>query len=243
MNNKVVFITGSTRGIGRAIAIKYASMGCSVIINGVKNKEALESLEAELKTYGGLVYGFLGDLSDYETAKKCFDMIYSHFTKIDILINNAGISYVGLFTDMKPSEIKHVMDTNLMSAMNCCHLCVPSMVHEKSGEIIQISSVWGVTGASCEVVYSASKGALNSFTKALAKELAPSNIHVNALACGMIDTDMNACFTKEDKDAIAEEIPAGRIASPKEVAEFVYKLTSDNTYLTRKVINFDGTWI
>ncbi|MBE5960597.1 MAG: SDR family NAD(P)-dependent oxidoreductase [Lachnospiraceae bacterium] len=243
MNNQVVFITGSTRGIGRAIALKYASMGCSVIINGVRSEDALRSLEEEIKAYGVKVLSFLGDLSDYDTARRCFDMIYSHFPKVDILINNAGISYVGLFTDMKPEEMKHVIDTNLMSTMNCCHLCVPHMVHEKSGEIIQISSVWGVTGASCEVAYSASKGALNTFTKALAKELAPSNIHVNAIACGMIDTDMNACFSAEDKDAIAEEIPAGRIASPNEVAEFVYKLTDHNTYMTAQVINFDGGWI
>lgn len=243
MKNKVVFITGSTRGIGKALALKYASKGYSVVINGITNLESLHELETNIKSFGVPCLSFLGDLGDYEKANACFALIKQHFGGVDVLINNAGISYVGLFTDMTPTNMQRVIQTNLMAAMNCSHLAIPSMLIKKSGEIIQISSVWGVTGASCEVVYSASKGALNSFTKALAKELAPSNIHVNAIACGMIDTDMNACFTKEEKAAIEEEIPIGRMATPSEVADFVYSITKNNTYLTAQVIHYDGGWI
>jgi len=162
---------------------------------------------------------------------------------LDILINNAGISYIGLFTEMTPDDWRKVIDTNLTSVFNCCRLASPSMIARKSGKIINISSVWGSVGASCEVAYSASKGGINAFTKALAKELAPSNIQVNAVACGVIDTEMNRCFTEEDKQALIEEIPANRMGRSDEVAELVYQLTTGNEYLTGQIIHLDGGWI
>lgn len=243
MKKKVALITGSTRGIGRAIAIKLAKEGYCVVINGVKNGELLSQLEHEIKSYGSDCLSYLGDIGSYENACELFHLIKERFGSIDIVINNAGISYVGLFTDMSKKDWDKLISTNLNSIFNCCHLAVPSMISQKAGKIINISSVWGCVGASCEVAYSATKGAVNSFTKALAKELAPCNIQVNAIACGAIDTDMNRCFSIEEIRMIEEEIPSGRMGSVDEVAELVFDLCKGHSYLTGQIIKFDGAWI
>ena len=162
---------------------------------------------------------------------------------MDVLINNAGISHIGLLTDMTYEQWQDGIQTNLTSCFLTCKYVVPGMVRQKSGKIINISSVWGNVGASMEVAYSASKGGINSFTKALAKELGPSNIQVNALACGVIDTDMNRCFDEADMQALIEEIPADRIGKPEEVAFLVGQLATQNTYLTGQIITLDGGWI
>lgn len=243
MKTKVALITGSTRGIGRAIAMKLAQEGYSVIINGINNHELLLQLERELKSYGCDCLSFLGDMGSYEMASELFQQIEQRFGSIDIVINNAGISYVGLFTDMRKQDWDKLISTNLDSIFNCCHFAVPTMVSKKYGKIINISSVWGCVGASCEVAYSATKGAVNSFTKALAKELAPSNIQVNAIACGAIDTDMNQCFTIDDLQMLEDEIPSGRMGKAEEVADLVFDLCKGHTYLTGQVIKFDGAWI
>ena len=143
---------------------------------------------------------------------------------------------------MTPDEWQRVMNVNIGSVMNLCHLVIPSMVHRHHGRIINISSVWGNVGASCEAVYSASKGAINSFTKALAKELAPSNIQVNAVACGAIDTEMNQWLEEDELIQLVEEIPAGRLGQAEEVADFVYHLGYKGTYLTGQIISMDGGW-
>lgn len=243
MKKKVALITGSTRGIGRAIAVKLAKEGYCVVINGVKNGELLSQLEHEIKSYGSDCLSFLGDIGCYETACELFHLIKERFGSVDIVINNAGISYVGLFTDMSKKDWDMLISTNLNSIFNCCHLAVPSMISNKAGKIINISSIWGCVGASCEVAYSATKGAVNSFTKALAKELAPSNIQVNAIACGAIDTDMNRCFSEEEIRMIEEEIPSGRMGRADEVAELIYDLCKGHSYLTGQIIKFDGAWI
>jgi 3-oxoacyl-[acyl-carrier protein] reductase len=164
------------------------------------------------------------------------------FGQIDVLINNAGISYIGLLTDMTIDDWNRIVATNLSSVFSTCRCTVPSMVSAKSGCIINISSVWGNIGASCEVAYSACKGGINSFTKALGKELAPSNIRVNAIACGVIDTEMNHCFSREERDALVEEIPAGRMGTPEEVAALALTLTDSPAYLTGQVLTLDGGW-
>ena len=164
------------------------------------------------------------------------------FSKIDVLVNNAGISYIGLLTDMQIEDWNHIVATNLTSVFSTCRCCVPSMVSQKSGKIISISSVWGNVGASCEVAYSASKGAVNSFTKALAKEVAPSGISVNAIACGTIDTSMNACFSAEERADLESEIPCGRYGTPVETAELAYAIVSQSPYLTGQIITLDGGW-
>ena len=160
-----------------------------------------------------------------------------------MLVNNAGISYVGLLTDMSNQDWDHILHTNLSSVFYCSRAAIPHMVFQKSGKIINISSMWGRTGASCEAAYSATKAGVNGLTMALAKELAPSNIQVNAIACGVIDTEMNACFTDEERSILREEIPAGRFGTPEEVAALVLDLARQHTYLTGQIIGLDGGYI
>ncbi|MDU6266690.1 MAG: SDR family oxidoreductase [Anaerocolumna aminovalerica] len=243
MQNKTVLVTGSSRGIGKAIAIKYAKEGYSVIINCAHREEELLAAKKEIERYQVPCLSFLGDISNYDVAARLFQQVSNTFGHLDVLVNNAGISYIGLFTEMTPSDWHKVIDTNLTSVFNCCRLAAPLMISRKSGKIINISSVWGLAGASCEVAYSASKGGIHAFTKALAKELAPSNIQVNAIACGVIDTEMNGFLSAEDKDSLVEEIPANRFGTSEEVGELVYQLTHGNEYLTGQIISLDGGWI
>lgn len=240
---KTVLITGASRGIGRAIALRYAKEGYKVVINCVKNKELLEKTKKEMEDCHTSCLSFIGDVGDYEFCSSMFQKIKKTFGSPDILINNAGISYIGLLTDMEISDWEHIVRTNLTSVFNCCRLAVPGMLHQKEGKIINISSVWGNAGASCEVAYSATKGGINAFTKALAKELAPSNIQVNAIACGAIDTEMNHFLSPEELSALTDEIPVGRLGRAEEVADLVYSLTQKNQYLTGQIIGLDGGWI
>ncbi|MBD5542881.1 MAG: SDR family NAD(P)-dependent oxidoreductase [Lachnospiraceae bacterium] len=237
---RTAFLTGASRGIGRAIAIALAKEGYDLYLVCHTQKELLLSLmEALEREYQISCTGFVGDISDYQFVEQCF----LNIKRLDVLINNAGVSYVGLFQDMTPEEWKQILDTNLSSAFYTSKLAVTNMIQQKSGKIINISSVWGNAGASTEAAYSASKGGLNSFTKALAKELAPSNIQVNAIALGMMDTDMNNCFSMEEKASIIEDIPAGRMGNPKEAAELVINLIKSPAYLTGQIITLDGGWL
>lgn len=241
--NKTVLITGASRGIGKAIAHRFAQEGYSLIINSCNSSDALYQLKQELESsYSINVFASVGNIGDSDYVAALFQELKEHFSGVDILINNAGISHVGLLSDMEISEWKNLIDINLSSAFYTAKQAIPYMLSKQEGKIINISSVWGNVGASCEVAYSASKGGLNSFTKALAKELAPSNIQVNAIACGCIDTAMNDCFSLEEKKTLADEIPAGRFGAPEEVAELVYSLSTNHNYLTGQVITLDGGW-
>lgn len=242
MNRKTVLITGSSRGIGKAIAVKFAKKGYNVVINCAHREEELLKTKAEIETYQVSCLAFLGDIGDYDATQELFRQIKKQYGHIDVLVNNAGISFVGLFTDMKPEDWNKVITTNLTSVYNCCTLAIPEMVKNQSGKIINISSVWGNVGASCEVAYSASKGGMNALTKALAKELAPSNIQVNAVACGAIDTEMNQFLADDELMVLTEEIPASRLGRAEEVADLVYHLAYKNEYLTGQVITLDGGW-
>ena len=217
-----VLITGSSRGIGRETALVFAQNGWNVAIHGYRHPECLASLEQNIKRFG----------------VQCL----SHFGKLDCLVNNAGISRVGLFTDTTEKDWQEIFHINVMPMFASCKSVLPHMIRRQSGTILNVSSVWGDTGASCEVLYSAAKGAVNTFTKALAKEVAPSNISVNAVAFGMIDTEMNSGFTEEEKDMIRQEIPADRIADPREAAEMIYHTCTAPRYLTGEVITFSGGW-
>lgn len=237
---KTVLITGASRGIGRETARVLAREGFELILVCQKSKEKIEELKEELKEkYKTDCRTFLCDVSKPEQVEELFSQIEG----VDVLINNAAVSYVGLLTDMSLQEWHRVIDTNLNSLFYTCKAVIPGMVHKKSGKIINVSSVWGNAGASTEVAYSASKGGVNGFTRALAKELAPSNIQVNAVAFGIIDTDMNGCFSAEEKRALAEEIPADRMGSVKEAAEMILKILESPSYLTGQVITMDGGWI
>ena len=242
-SNKTVLVTGSSRGIGKAIAVRYAKEGYNVVINATKHKDKLLQTKSDIEQYNASCVAFLGDMGDYDKVKELFLLIKEQFGHLDVLVNNAGVSYIGLLTDMTSQEWNKLIATNLTSVYNCCSHAIPDMVREKNGKIINISSVWGNVGASCEVAYSASKGGMNAFTKALAKELAPSNIQVNAISCGAIDTDMNRFLTNEDLLQLTSEIPAGRLGRAEEVADLVYQLSQNNSYLTGQIIGLDGGWM
>lgn len=241
---KTVLITGASRGIGRAAATAFAKAGYNLVITCSKTESELLQLKTELeKTYAADVLTSVGDIADFAYVTELFGQVSKRFAGVDVLINNAGISYVGLLEDMTIEQWNRMVGVNLTSVFFTCKLAIPYMLSKKSGKIINISSVWGNVGASCEVAYSACKGGMNAFTKGLAKELAPSSIQVNAIACGCIDTQMNACFTEEERAELAEEIPAGRFGMPEEVASLALSLAEGNDYLTGQVITLDGGWI
>lgn len=240
-SGKVVLITGGTRGIGKSIALEFARKGAILALNYVNDDERAEETLKEIKEIGG--YGILikGDVSNYTFAGKMVEQVIKILGKVDILVNNAAISKIGLFMDMEECDYNSVMDINFKSVYNTSHSVIRHMIANKRGNIINISSMWGNLGASCEVLYSSSKGAINSFTKSLAKELAPSNIRVNAVAPGVINTEMNAWLTKEEREELINEIPLGRLGNGEEVAKVVAFLASeDSSYVTGQIINVDG---
>ena len=239
-SRKTVFITGSSRGIGLAIAKLFAKNGYAVALNASKNEKALLDAKKECENFGVPVLTYLGDISSETFVKTAIADIYHHWNHIDVLINNAGVSYIGLLTDMSSEDWHNIINTNLSSLFYTCHEIVPHMVRAQQGHIINISSIWGNTGASCEVAYSASKGGVNLFTKALAKELAPSNIAVNAISCGVIDTSMNQFLNEDERQELADEIPAGRFGTTEEVAALAYQLAASTSYLTGQIIGLDG---
>lgn len=244
MKKKTVLITGASRGIGYATATAFAKAGYNLILNCIHSKELLHTYAKKLShTYGIVCIPFAGDISQYIICEELFVKATETFGGVDILINNAGISYIGLLSQMTPKEWNHIISTNLTSVFYCSKLAIPYMLSKKEGKIINVSSVWGCVGASCEAAYSASKGGINALTRALAKELAPSNIQVNAVACGAIATEMNKHLSEEELQALADNIPAGRMGTPKEVADYLLQLAEAPSYLTGQIIKFDGAWI
>jgi 3-oxoacyl-[acyl-carrier protein] reductase len=241
LKGKVALVTGGSRGIGKGIAIELAKAGASVVINYKSNDEAADETLKEISEIGGYGLKIKGDVSDYKFSNEMIKTTLEKLGKIDILINNAGISNVGLFMDANPKEWDNILNVNLKGTINCSHSVVKEMIKRKSGSIINISSMWGNVGASCEVIYSASKGAINSFTKALAKELAPSNIRVNAIAPGVIDTEMNGFLSLEERKSLASEIPMMKFGEVSDVGMLVTFLASESSkYITGQVISIDG---
>ena len=237
---KRALITGASRGIGEAVARRLAFEGYDLCLVCKNSIEKLRLLAGELKAESGIsCETYACDISDPRQVTSMLQQA----GQIDVLIHNAGISHIGLLSDMLLEEWNRVIDTNLNSCFYLSHELIPQMVHRKEGKLLFVSSVWGNVGASMEVAYSASKGGINSFTRALAKELAPSNIQVNAIACGAIDTDMNAFLSEDERASLIEEIPAGRLGTPAEVGSLVQSLCSDSGYLTGQVIQLDGGWI
>lgn len=246
---KTVVITGAGHGIGHAAARRFAAEHCRLQLTCRRSLDELESLARSLsEQYEIPVSADLLDVGDASAVGRYFAEKSSH---TDILINNAGISYVGLLQDMTAEEWNRVIAVNLSSMFYTAKQVIPQFLLNRErlapgecpGRIINVSSVWGGAGAAGEVCYSASKGGVNSFTRALAKELAPSGIPVNAIACGCIDTRMNACFNEDEKRALCAEIPAGRFASPEEVAEAILHISQMPAYVTGQIIAMDGGWI
>ncbi|WP_066676789.1 elongation factor P 5-aminopentanone reductase [Clostridium septicum] len=241
LQGKIALVTGASRGIGKEIALQLAKSGASVIVNYSKDDNGAELTLAEIIANGG--YGKLskGDISSFETCKNIIDDIIKNFGKIDIIINNAGISKIGLFMDSSCEEINNLIGINMLGAMYLSKFALPHMISKGQGNIINISSMWGEVGASCEVMYSTSKGGINLFTKSLAKEVAPMGIRVNAIAPGVIDTEMNSFLEDDDVRQLEEEIPAGRFGKTSEIAKAVLFLCNDECkYLTGQIIRIDG---
>ena len=230
-------VTGASRGIGLAVAEALAREGYDLYLTCDRTFDVLKDISENLsKTYAVSVTPVETDMSKEDEVEALFAKIDS----LDLLINNAGISYIGLLQDMTLNEWRRVLSVNLDSAFLTCRAALNLMIPKQSGRIINISSIWGERGASMEVAYSASKGGLNAFTKALAKEVAPTGIQVNAIACGVIDTEMTRCFSTEEMASIIEEIPADRLGLPSEVAALAVSLASAPSYLTGQVITIDG---
>lgn len=243
MPKKHVLITGASRGIGAACAFTFAAHGYHVFLNCNKSIDALQKVAGSITQQGGACTLVPGDVGDPDTVRAIFEKISTIAPGLDVLINNAGISYVGLLTDMSDEEWTRILNTNLSSSFYCSRAAIPYMVRQKKGKIINISSMWGRVGASCEAAYSATKAGMNGLTMALAKELAPSNIQVNAIACGVIDTEMNAVFSDEERQELAEEIPAGRFGTTAEVGQLAFDLSENHSYLTGQIIGLDGGFI
>ncbi len=241
MNQRYVLITGSSRGIGRSTALYFAGKGYHVFLNCSGSLDKLEEVKRRIEREGnGSCTLVPGNAADPNAVRLMFQKIYSLSTHLDILINNAGVSHIGLLMDMSDDEWNRVIQTNLSSVFYCCREALPPMISEKSGRIINVSSMWGSYGASCEAAYSASKAGVNGLTKALAKELAPSNIQVNALALGVIDTEMNGQLNEEEREALENAIPMGRFGTPEEAAKIIWDTAHAPGYLTGQIIGFDG---
>lgn len=244
LEGKIALITGSSRGIGRSIALGLAKEGASVIINYSKDMENSLITERKIIEGGGYCKSIKADISHYSEAKSLIESIINKFGRIDILVNNAGVSKVGLFIDTTEEDFDCIINTNLKGICNTCHNVLKYMIERKSGSIINISSIWGETGASCEVLYSASKGGVNSFTRSLAKEIAGMGIRVNAIAPGVINTEMNSFLNEDEKQALVKEIPMGRFGETSDISDLAVFLASEKSnYITGQIIKVDGGFI
>ena len=239
-----VVITGSARGIGAAAAALFADIGYNVIINYNTSRAEALALCKKITAGGGKAIAVQADVSKMSEAKRLFDEAKKAFGTVDILVNNAGIAQQKLFTDITEADYDRMFDCNVRSVFNCCQCALPDMIHNKYGRIINISSMWGVVGASCEVHYSASKAAVIGMTKALAREVAPSGITVNCIAPGVIDTPMNKGFDEETLAALREETPVGRLGTPEDVARAIRFLADEkSSFITGQTLGIDGGFI
>ena len=239
---KVAFITGASRGIGAATALYFAKCGYDVAVNYLNNKEKAEDIVAQIKAQGQNAIAIGGDVSDKKRVAEMVAECNKHLGTITVLVNNAGIAEQKVFGDIKESDFKRMFSVNVDGVYNTIHEILPQMIHEKFGSIVNVSSMWGVTGASCEAHYSAAKAAVIGLTKALAQELAPSNIRVNCVAPGLIDTDMNKNLSEDEISAVIEEIPLGKIGKAGDVAKAIFFLADDDfsPFTTGAVLNVNG---
>lgn len=243
-NNKTVLITGASRGIGAQTAIQFGSLGYNVIINYNKSEKEAMSVFNKIKSIGGRAIIYKADVSNRDEVNNMFRFAYDVFDKIDVLVNNAGIAQQKLFTDITESEWDLMFDINIKGMYNCCQLALPNMIHYKQGKIINISSIWGISGASCEVHYSAAKAAVIGFTKALAKEVGPSGITVNCVAPGVIDTDMNGNLDSNTISALLDETPLEKLGQPEDIANVIIFLSSDKAdFITGQIISPNGGFV
>jgi 3-oxoacyl-[acyl-carrier protein] reductase len=241
LSGKVAIITGGSRGIGRAIALRLSQCGASIIITCSKDDEGAAETIKLIRENGGYCTSKVFDICDYNHCQKTVDEVYAAFGKIDILVNNAGQSQIGLFIDAEEASWNKLIDVNIKGVFNMTQPVLKYMLKKGSGAIVNISSIWGVNGASCESIYSATKGAVISFTKALAKEMGPSNIRVNAIAPGVIKTAMNQWLSSEEEDELLCNISLGYLGEPSDIGNLTAFLCSDESkYITGQTIIADG---
>jgi 3-oxoacyl-[acyl-carrier protein] reductase len=241
---KTVLVTGSSKGIGRATAELFAENNYNVIINYLHSEKEANSLVIFLEKQGHSVMAFKADVSKREQVEAMVAASMRHFGSIDILVNNAGIAQQKLFTDITAEDWDIMFDIHVKGIFHCCQCVLPSMISRKRGKIINISSIWGMTGASCEVHYSAAKAAVIGFTKALAKELGPSNIQVNCVAPGIVATEMNASLEESERDSLLQNTPLMRFGSPADIAHAIFYLASEKAnFLTGQVISPNGGFV
>ena len=236
---KTALITGGTKGIGKAVALAFLQRGYEVILNYHSDQQTALETQEEFNMLGYCPILLRADVSDELQVKNMFRDFFSIYDRLDVLVNNAGISKIKVIQDTTVADWNKIFDVNVKSTFLCCREVTNRMVAAGGGSIINISSIWGEVGASCEVAYSASKGAVIAFTKALAKELAPSNVRVNCVSPGVIDTDMNAHLTGAETEELIESLPVGRIGSPSDVGEAVV-LMAENGYITGEVLSVGG---
>lgn len=244
--NKNVFITGGTRGIGKATVELFASKGFNVAFTYINSQNIAKQMEKELsiKFPNSIFQSFKANVASYEGMQDVAKKILSTFGKIDVIVANAGISKIAPFIDLTKQDYDEMLGINLKGVFNTIKPFLPSMIEQKNGKIVIVSSIWGLNGSSCESLYCASKAGQIGLMKSLAKELGPSNINVNCVCPGLIDTDMNSELSKEDKMQIIEETPMNRIGTPSDVANAIYFLSSDNaTFITGQTLTVDGGWI
>lgn len=239
---KTIIVTGGSRGIGKCMVENFAKDGYNVILNYNKSEKQAKQIKQNLENEGYSIEIFKADVSKKDEVKKLVDFAINKFENIDVLINNAGIARIHLFSDVTEEEWDEIMNTNLKSAFFMIQEVLPNMIHRKQGLIINISSVWGLVGASCEAVYSASKAGLDALTKSLAKELGPSNIRVNSIAPGIVDTDMNSNLDEKIKEELKKEIPLGKIGKPIDIYKCAKWLIEDE-YTTGQIISPNGGWV
>lgn len=240
--NKVVIVTGASRGIGRDIATTLAKKGYIVIANYNKSENKAIEVQQNLKKENINIDIFKADVSNRDEVKKLVQFVINKYKKIDCVINNAGIDQVKMFLDITDTDWNNMISNNLNSVFYMCQEVLPYMIHEKNGVIINISSIWGVTGASCESHYAVSKAGVDALTKSLAKEMGPSNIRINSIAPGFIDTEMNNNLNEEEKQEIKEEIPLQKIGKVEDVSRTVEWIIEDE-YITGQVISVNGGWL
>lgn len=238
---KTVIVTGGSRGIGAAIVVELAKNNYNVVLNYNNSEEKAKKIQKDLKEQGINIEIFKADVSKREDVKKIVNFTIEKYNNIDILINNAGIDQIKPFMDITNEDWNKIIQTNLNSVFYCSQEVLKSMIHNKKGCIINISSIWGITGASCEVAYSVSKAGIDGMTKALAKEMGLSNIRVNSIAPGIVDTDMNKELSFEELQELKNEIPLGRVAAPEEIVKSV-KWLIDDEYVTGQIISVNGGW-
>ncbi len=242
--SKTVLITGASKGIGANMAIRYAEKGYNVVMNYNNSVQSAILLQKSLKESGYNVIAYKANVRNRLEVELMVKEALYRFGSIDILINNAGISSQGLFTDMSEQEWNDIVGTNLTGVFNCTQAVLPHMINQKSGSILNISSMWGEVGASCEVAYSATKAAVIGMTKALAKEVGPSGITVNCITPGLIDTAMNQNLAIEDVSAIIDQTPVGRIGTTNDIASTALFLTSDEaSFITGQIIGVNGGFV